>query len=138
MSRGIARGNVAPLVLRGMRKGAKNWDALHGSWADEAPEYWFTVLVALELQKGLDTKKNWIRLEGNVAKALNAAGPKRRGRPPKALRRTGRCDIVVERANEAPFALIEIKNRVYSFSRTLASDVERLHQALKRKSSLEV
>lgn len=44
----------------------------------------------------------------------------------------------MERANEAPFALIEIKNSVYSFSRTLASDVERLHQALKRKSSLEV
>lgn len=83
MSRGIARGDVAPLVLRGMRKAAKNWDALHGSWADEAPEYWFTVLVALELQKGLDTNKNWIRLEGNVAKALNAAGPKRRGRPPE-------------------------------------------------------
>lgn len=138
MSRGISRDDVPPLVIEGMRRAAKNWDALHGTWADKAPEYWFTVHVALALQKGLHREKNWIKLEGNVANTLSACGPSRPGRPPAALRKNGRCDIVIERANETPFALVEVKSRAYSFSAAIASDVARLHHALRHKSKLEV
>ena len=138
MSRGIGSKDIPPQVLKGMRIAAKNWDRLHGSWADKAPEYWFTVQVALQLQKALDEDKNWISLEGNVRKSLNAAGPRRRGRPHAALRNSGRCDILVERANGKPFAAIEVKRNAYVFSEPLGKDIDRLAQMLAKRSSLSI
>src|SRR4249919_1524633 len=123
MSRGIDSKQIPSIVLRGMKTAAKNCDRLHGSWADKAPEYWFTVLVALQLQKELNEDKNWISFEGSIRKTLEASGPKRRGRRPKTLRWNGRCDILVDRANEKPLAAIEIKRNAYAFYRSLKSDV---------------
>ena len=140
MSRGIERSVVAPVVIAGMAKAAKSWNALHGTWANRAPEYWFTVTVAQELQRKLDDQKKWIRLEGSVLQTISSSGPAVAGRPVSALRRNGRCDIVIERANESPFAAIEIKTRAYAFTAGLRSDVIRLRELLCRggKNSLSV
>ncbi|WP_156968997.1 hypothetical protein [Arenimonas metalli] len=140
MSRGIERSVVPPVVIAGMAKAAKSWNALHGTWASRAPEYWFTVTVAQELQRKLDDQKKWIRLEGSVLQTMSSSGPAVVGRPVSSLRRKGRCDIVIERANESPFAAIEIKTRAYAFTAGIRSDVVRLRELLCRggKNSLSV
>src|SRR6476620_742548 len=130
MSRGISRTQIPAVTLEGMAKAAQRWHRLHGTWADEAAEYWFTVLVALQLQRKLTESKNWIGLESNVTETIRLCGAARPGRPRKVLRRNGRCDIVVARANEKPFAAIEIKSPAYHFSRSVKSDIERLRELL--------
>lgn len=126
MSNGINRSQIPELVRVSLAKAAKSWDSLHGTWADQAPEYWFTVHVAQHLHKKLHADKNWIGLESRVGESLSLTGVKRLGRPRKTLRRNGRCDIVVTRANEKPFAAIEVKSPVYSFTDVVKKDVERL------------
>ena len=140
MSRGIERSVVPPIVLSGMLKAAKSWNTLHGTWASQAPEYWFTVTVAQELQRKLDDAKKWIRLEGAVKTTMRQSGSAGPGRPSTGLRRNGKCDIIVERLNELPFAAIEIKTRVYAFTSTLERDVIRLRDMLKKqhKNSISV
>ena len=140
MSKGIHRNNIPKLVLAGMVKAEKAWDALHGTWADHAPEYWFTVIVAQHLQRYLDTEKNWIGLEANVKETLKLAEVSRPGRPNKSLRHNGRCDIVVARGNEKPFAAIELKSPMYSFTAPLKKDIVRLRDMLRKdqRNSLSI
>ena len=126
MSRGINSKTIAPIVLSGMQSAAKSWNDLHGTSALKAPEYWFTVTVAQKLQKNLDSEKKWIRLESRVKEVVSGSGAKRRGAPKKGLRRNGRCDLIVERANEKPFAAIEIKSRTTTMKSGLGKDAARL------------
>lgn len=135
MTRGISRAEIPEAVLGGMAKAAKAWDALHGTWASEAPEYWFTVTVAQHLQIKLDRDKNWIQIEGRVKETLKQAGVTNAGRPRSALRHGGKCDIVVTHANEKPFAAIEIKTRAYAFHGAIKKDVGRLREMLTKNGA---
>lgn len=140
MSRGIHRGEIPEITLRGMRSAVKHWKSMYGTWADEAAEYWFTVAVAHQLQRQLDGSKNWIRLEANVVETIRLSGHLRPGRRRATLRENGRCDIVVTRANQKPFAAIEVKSPTYSYSAPVRRDVERLRDLLtcNRESSISI
>lgn len=127
MSRGFHRDDVVTLVLKGMRSAAKTWDGLHGTFANQAPEYWFNVHVAKELSKGLEN--SWVGLEVSARETRQLSKPGKVGRPKKASRENGRVDIVVARDNEKPAAIIEVKSPVYTFN-SLEKDVERIASLL--------
>lgn len=126
MSRGLGKKEIAPAVLGGMRTGAKSWNDLHGTWANKAPEYWFTVSVAQALQRHLDDSKKWVCVEPRMADIVAADLSNASGTYLAGLRLKGRCDLAVQRANEETFAAIEIKIRAYSFTKSIADDVRRL------------
>lgn len=126
MSRGIPRHEVPKATLRGMIRAARSWHGLHGTWANKSPEYWFTVGVAQSLQEKLDDSRKWVCVEPRIREMVNAKACQSIKDFPKKIRLNGRCDLGVQRLNEDYFAAIEIKTRVYSFTREISNDIRRL------------
>lgn len=126
MSRGIPRHEVPKATLRGMIRAARSWHGLHGTWANKSPEYWFTVGVAQSLQEGLDDSKKWVCVEPRIQEMVDAQKCRKIRGFPERIRLNGRCDLGVQRIKEDYFAAIEIKTRVYSFTKEIDSDLRRL------------
>lgn len=133
MSKGINREILPKLIFKGMTSAVRSWDDLHGTLADFAPEYWFTVTVAQTLQKNLDCNKNWIGLEASVKQLIKDSRLEKPNKTTNKIR-NGKCDLVVSRANEKPFAAIEIKSKVYSTTKPVKDDIIRLRDLLKSKN----
>lgn len=126
MSRGIPRHEVSKAALRGMLRAARSWHGLHGTWANKSPEYWFTVGVAQSLQENLDDSRKWVCVEPRVREMVDAESCKSNKGFQEEIRLNGRCDLGVQRNNEDYFAAIEIKTRVYSFTKGIENDLRRL------------
>lgn len=129
------RNEILPAVMAGMKSSARKWEKIHGTWANQAPEYWFTVNVSVEIFKRLNAEKCWIELEANVKNVLNKSRPKVPGSFRKTVRKNGKLDIVVERLREKPFAAIELKTCTQFFDKPFKADVHRLRDILLNKKS---
>lgn len=136
MSRGFHRDAVINSAFKGMKLASKRWSDMHGSFANQAPEYWFTVMVAQEITKGLGqiSGKFRVGLEESVRELRKTSNPGKRGRPKKSTRENGRADVAVARANKKPAILIEVKSPVYSYHK-IAGDIDRICDLIRDKKN---
>lgn len=127
MSRGFHRDEVINSALNGMKLAAEGWSNMHGTFANQAPEYWFTVMAAQEINKKLKQLSDnfWLGLEVSVKELRIASKPGKLGRPKKSTRENGRADIVVSRLSEKPAIVIEVKSPVYSYYQ-IKDDIDRV------------
>ncbi|WP_162782233.1 hypothetical protein [Arenimonas caeni] len=116
-----------------MKHAAKSWHALHGTWANKAPEYWFTVSVAQSLQGELDDSRKWVCVEPKISEMVDARSSRLVDGHSSDLRLNGRCDLAVQRVNEDFFAAVEIKIRAYAFTKAIEKDIRRLCFLLDRR-----
>lgn len=131
----LNRNDLLPAVLNGMKASARKWEKIHGTWANQAPEYWFTVNLSQELFRNLGSDKCWIEMEASVKSVLKKSRPRTPGSFRKAVRKDGRLDILIERIGEKPFAAIELKTCTRSLDKPYLSDVRRLKGLLLAKKT---
>ena len=121
----ISRKVAAEAATQGIMTAIKEFDEWMGEYSWSFPEYVFTTYIARELgERGIS-----FGLENNVGNVLKGAEAVTPGPFKKRLKASGRADIVLYRANEYPFALIEVKRQAWVFNK-IASDFERISLAL--------
>ena len=121
--------DVANKTLAGISKAQKDYeDWTGGYWLWEAPEYMVTTYIARQIS-AISDKTFYLTLENNVRDGIRDAGGAG-GRPRKALRFSGKFDILLWWANGTPRAIIEVKNQVPGFSK-IKHDVSRISAALR-------
>lgn len=124
-------------IVAACNQGIKNAHELYvqmsgGDWLWNAPEYFLTTHIAIEIHKQPGTKR--VICEHGTRKALIDAGALGKGKLHPDIRQNGRVDILIRRANGTPRGVIEVKNRVFNRSQ-YEGDMKRIGHILKRKSS---
>lgn len=104
-------------IVAGIISAQKIYEQMSGGcWLDDAPEYFLTSQLSLELKKKLPVL---CTLEEPMVNFKSG-----RGAPNYRLRRNGRADIALWSKDEQVAAIVEVKNNVYHNS--CESDLHRL------------
>ncbi len=131
MSKGLRTRDLPRWIRKGIESAFKEWMDMSGEWLNSAPEYLVTVHIAQQLRKKFDANQRSIFLEPSVSKTLEDAGGIQRGPNAKALRSTGRYDIVVGHKDMRPRAVIEVKSPLWNpMESTMKKDLARLCKTL--------
>lgn len=127
----ISINEVVDSTLYGIKESMetyKNWSG--GEWLWNAPEYLITIKIAENIFKIKGIK--YITLEDKVSLILKESNICIKDL--KIKRINGKYDMVLWNIDEMPRAIIEIKNKVYSYKK-IAKDIERIKDSLKNKKS---
>ena len=119
-------------TLQGIENAQDDYEDWSECWLWEAPEYLITAYIAREISR-IDDRQFWMYLEYGVRQAINDAGGLGRGKPPIALRLTGKFDMVLWDSDET--AVIEVKNQVQGYAR-ISADIERIRAAMYRQENI--
>lgn len=133
MSGQIAARKIVVACNQGIKNAHERYVQMSGGdWLWNAPEYFLTTHIAIEIHKQPGTKR--VFCEHHTKKALIDAGALGKGKVHPDIRQNGRLDILIRRANGTPRGVIEVKNRVFNRSQ-YEGDMRRIGHILKRKSS---
>jgi hypothetical protein len=113
MSKASPIAKIPGIVLAGIAKASKNYIDASNGWLWNAPEYWVTTHIALELAKKIEATKRIVWLEHPIQKTISGADATNRGPKPKHLNGSKRFDVAVGYANETPRCVIEVKSPVF-------------------------
>lgn len=130
MSRGSPSDEIPLLIVKGIEQAQKMYSLWSSDerWLDDAPEFFVSVKIAEQLFKKLQCP---VRMEYPVKKSNDSRKP---GRKRNTLRIKGRFDILVSRKSvisqrtgeRKPWCPIEVKSPVWSVSKGLVCDIERI------------
>lgn len=131
MSRSFRTADLSKWIRKGIESAFVEWMNMSGEWLNSAPEYLVTVHIAQQLRKNVDASQRSIFLEPSVSKTLDEAGGIQRGPNAKALRSTGRYDIVIGHKDMRPRAVIEVKSPLWNYmGDAMNKDLKRLCKTL--------
>lgn len=131
MSKGLRTRDLPKWIKKGIKSAFDEWMDMSGEWLNSAPEYLVTVHIAQQLKKNVDAKQRSIFLEPSVSETLDDAGGIQRGPNAKALRATGRYDIVIGHKDMRPRAVIEVKSPLWNpMEQSMKKDLKRLCKTL--------
>ena len=129
----VSMKDVIKKTLSGIVKAQKDYQAWSGGcWLWGAPEYMLTTYIAKEIWTMPGSK--YLTLESNVRKTVDEAGGFGRGKLRENVRPDGRADITLWWANDAPRAVIEVKNQI-STVKEIKDDIERIKSTLRNRDN---